>query len=220
MPAFGDVAAFGAKQGTGKTAPIEKEDDLVALLEFLFHVHTELVGENGGAPLVLFRLGAHVDDPDEGKGLSVGPFREQNQVVLSGPGVLEGLERGRGGAEDDWAALEVGTDHGEIAALIFGRVFLLVGILVFFIDHDEPEVGEGSEDGGASSDHDPGLALADAMPLVKAFSLREVGVKDGDLVLQGGEAGLEMLDGLWGESDLWDEDEDRLVPVEAVLSGS
>ena len=57
------------------------------------------------------------------------------------------------------------------------------------------------------------------MPLVEALALREMRVQYGDLVLQGGEARFEMLNGLGGESDLGDEDKDRFSAVQTVLGG-
>ena len=38
------------------------------------------------------------------------------------------------------------TDDGEVAGVVLGRVFLLIGGLVFFIDDDESEVDDRRED--------------------------------------------------------------------------
>ena len=57
------------------------------------------------------------------------------------------------------------------------------------------------------------------MPFVEAFALGEVGVENGDLVLQAGEAGFEVLDSLRGERDLGDENEDGAAVIEGVLGG-
>jgi len=46
-----------------------------------------------------------------------------------------------------------------------------------------------------------------------------VGVEDGDLVDEGVEAGFESLDGLGGEGDFGDEDDDLFAEVEGGLGG-
>lgn len=125
---------------------------------------------------------AHIDHADEGHGLAVGAFVEAEQLVFSGEGIVPGLEGGRGGAEEDGAGFEGGAEDGDVASVVAGRVFLFIGIFVFFVDEDEAEVGEGSEDGGARADHDAGESFADAVPFVEAFSLGEVRVEDGDFV--------------------------------------
>lgn len=57
------------------------------------------------------------------------------------------------------------------------------------------------------------------MPFVEAFALGKVGVEDGDLVDEGVEAGFESLDGLGGEGDFGDEDDDLFAEVEGGLGG-
>jgi hypothetical protein len=113
----------------------------------------------------------------------------------------------------------VAADDGEVTGVILRWVFLFVGGLVFFIDNDEAGVVEGGEDGGAGTDDDAGFAGADAVPFVEAFSLGEVGVEDGDLIDEGVEAGFETLDGLGGEGDFGDEDNDLFTEVEGGLGG-
>jgi len=114
----------------------------------------------------------------------------------------------------------VGAEHGEVAPVVAGiGAFLFVGVLVFFIDDDDAEIGEGGKDGTARADDDFGFAAADAVPLVEAFALGEVGVENGDLILDRGEAGFEPLDGLRGEGNLGQEDKHAFPLVDAVLGG-
>ena len=108
---FADVSAVGALEGTGEAAAVEEEDDLLAILDAGFDAVAEFVGEDGELGLLLLRFKAHVDD-------------------------AEGLEGGGGGAEDDGAAFDGGADHGEVAAVVAGWVFLFVGVLVFLIDDE------------------------------------------------------------------------------------
>jgi len=155
----------------------------------------------------------------EGEGGSVGSFGEFDELVFPELGVLEGFERGGGGAEEDAAFFEVAADDGEVTGVILWRVFLFVGGFVFFIDDDEAGVFYRGEDGGSGADDDACFAGADAVPFVEAFALGEVGVEDGDLVGEVVEACFEALDGLGGEGDFGDEDDDVFSEVEGGLGG-
>jgi len=169
---------------------------LLVLGDPLFEGGAQAVGEDGHAALVLFRLQPHVEDADQRQGLAVGALEQADELVFAVEGVLKRLERRSGGAEDDGAAFEVGAQHGDIAAVVAGDLVLLVGVLVFLIDQDQPEVRQRREDRGAGADDDAGDAFADAVPLVEALALGEVRVEHGDLFLDAGEAGAEAADGL------------------------
>jgi len=169
---------------------------LLVGFEAFFDGGTKDVGDDGIAAFVFFRLDAHVDDAGEGEGGSVGSFGEFDELVFAELGVLEGFERGGGGAEEDAAFF-----------------------VVFFIDDDEAGVFDGGEDGGSGADDDACFAGADAVPFVEAFALGEVGVEDGDLVGEVVEACFEALDGLGGEGDFGDEDDDVFSEVEGGLGG-
>jgi len=111
------------------------------------------------------------------------------------------------------------TDDSEVPGVVFGWVFLFVGGLVFLVDDDEAGVFDGGEDGGSGADDDAGFASADAVPFVESFALGEVGVKNGDLVDEFVEAGFETLDGLGGEGDFGDEDDDLFAKIESSPGG-
>ena len=81
------------------------------------------------------------------------------------------FEGRRGGSEEDGAFLKVAADNGEVAGVVFGWVFLLVGWFMFFIDNNESEIGERGEDGRASSNDDASSSGADTVPFVEAFAL-------------------------------------------------
>ena len=216
--AFAGVAAGGAGEGAGEAAAVEEEDDLVSGGELLIHGVAEALGEDGGT--AFFGFVAHVDDADEGKGLAVGALGEGDELVFLFFGTVEvAFDGGGGGAEDDGGAFDVGADHGEVAAVVFRWVLLFVSGLVFFVDEDEAEIGEGGEDGGAGADDDFGDSLADAVPFVEAFALGEGGVQDGDEFGGLAEAGLEALHGLGGEGDFGEKDDDGFSGFEGGLGG-
>ncbi len=115
------------------------------------------------------------------------------------------VTRRRGAAKDDGAFFEPSADSGDVAGVIAGRVFLFVGVFVFFINDDEVEAFERGEDSAAGSDDDACLFAVDLVPFVVAFALAEVAVEDGDFLLAAGEAAFEAFDGLRGEGNFRDE---------------
>src|SRR5262245_60313791 len=85
--------------------------------------------------------------------------------------------------------------------MVTRRLFLLVGILVLFIDDDETEIRARSEDCGPRADDSTGPALSNFMPFIMPLTFAEMGMKDGNFMLGTGEARLEPLDRLRCEGD-------------------
>lgn len=213
------VAAAVALQGAGEATSVEEEDGLLSLFEALFKGGAEPVGEDGDLAFLFLFFQPHVDDADERHGVCIRSLIQAEDFVFPREGVLPAFQGGGRGAENDCAGLEGGAEDCYVAGLIAGDVFLFVGGFVFFIDNDETEIRERGEDCGARAYDDAGCAFADAVPFIEALALGEVRVEDGDLVGEVGEAGFEATDGLWGEGDFRDEDEDGFVEVEGGLGG-
>ena len=51
---------------------------------------------------------------------------------------------------------------------------LFVGVLMFFINDDDADVGQRCENGTAGADNNLCLTGTDSVPFIKAFALREV----------------------------------------------
>ena len=133
MLTFADVTATRALQGAGEAPAVQEKDDLLSLFQFLLHVHPEAVGEDGGTTLTLLRLSPHIHDSDERQGLTVCALGQAYQVILAGQSILKGLQGWSGRSEYHGTAFQMRTHHCEVTALVFGRIFLLVCILVFFV---------------------------------------------------------------------------------------
>ena len=72
---------------------------------------------------------------------------------------MQGLERGRGGAEHDRHARVPGPHHRQVAGgIVEAALVLLVGGIVLLVDDDEPEIGHGREHHRAGAEHDAGAA--------------------------------------------------------------
>ena len=172
-----DLFATGAAEdGEGVAAAVEEDDDLLAAVDGGLGFGDELAGEDvfaGG----LAELGAHVDEFDGGQGAVHDAGEHLDALVASALGVGPGLERGRGGAEDDDGVVEFGAHDGDVAAVVARGLFLLVAGVVLLVDQDEAEIDHGREDSGARTDDDAGFTAADAVPLFGAFVGREGGVK-------------------------------------------
>ena len=160
---------------------------------------------------------AHVDDPDEGKGLAIGPFIKADKIVFPGPAVLERFKGWCRRPQHDGATFDVATNDCQVASVVARGVFLLIGVFMFLIHYDETGVGQGSENGGTGTHDYLRLALTDAVPFVEAFALGEMGVENGDLVLESCEAGFEVLHGLGRERNLGNEDKNGPALIETML---
>lgn len=86
---------------------------------------------------------------------------------------------------------------------------------MLFVDDDEAEIGNGAEDGRASSDDDLHLAAVEFLPSVVPLSMGETMVEDGDLFT---EAAPEPLDGLRCKSNFGNEEDGTLFEGESVFN--
>src|ERR1700679_2709957 len=113
----------------------------------------------------LLELGAHVDELYGGHGALVDAVGHGDALVLAGFTVLPAFEGWRGRAKDHWCSCELGAHNCYIAGVIAWGFFLLVALVVFFVDEDQAEIGDWGEDRGTGADNDGGFSATDAMPL-------------------------------------------------------
>ena len=109
-----------------------------------------LVHERTGEELFLaglLKLAPHVDEFNFRQGAILDAIIHLDARVLALHGVLPALKRGRGRSEHNDGAGEFGSHHGHIARVVPRGFFLLVALVVFFVDEDETKVGRGREDG-------------------------------------------------------------------------
>ncbi len=114
------------------------------------------------------RGGAHVDEAEGGHGGGAEAVGEFELAVAAPFDVGGGLERGGGAGQDDGGAGIAGAHYSGIAGVVDHAFFLFEGRIVFFVDHDQAEVGEGQEEGGAGADQDLDLAAQQGVPTVAA----------------------------------------------------
>ena len=204
-----DVAACGTGKRSRVAAPVEEDDHLLGAFEAFADGREKLFGENLGASGAGILL-SHIDDVDKRHLRTfAGALREAAERVFALAGVVPRFERGRGGAKDDGAALDVGAHDGEIAGVVARRLLLLVARLVLLIDHDQAKALHRREYGRARPDDDARLALADALPLVETLAIGKGAVQDGYAFA---EARSEAVDRLRRKADFRNEN-DRLLAV-------
>ena len=96
-------------------------------------------------------------------------------------GIVIGLDRGGGRAQNGRTEAVLGAYHGQIPGVVAQVGLLFVGGVVFLIHHDETDILKGGEDRRTGPDDDGGLAVQDAHPLVQALAGGQAAVQHGDL---------------------------------------
>ncbi|MNM38523.1 hypothetical protein D3C81_492800 [compost metagenome] len=185
-------AALVADEGGCIATAVEKQHHLIARRQVLRHQLLQLGGEPGLQPHAL-----DVEDHLAG-GLGVaGTPRQAEVVILASFGIVQGLKRRGGGAEQYGDAGAMGPHHREIPGVVAKTVLLLEGAVVFLVDDDDAEVLERGEHRGAGADQDGGSAVAAGEPGIEPLPVVHGGVHRHHRHL---EATAEAVDGLGGEA--------------------
>jgi hypothetical protein len=74
------------------------------------------------------------------------------------------------------------TPRREIVRVVTKAFFVLVGTIVFFVDHDQAEAFKGGKECAASTDRNGGLARSQTFPLREAIAGFEAAMQNGDFV--------------------------------------
>ena len=103
--------------------------------------------------------------------------------------------------------------HRHVAGVIMRAVILLVGLVVLFIDDDEPEIGIGHEQRRARADHDRRLAFGDRRPVARAGARRQFGMP---FQRAHAKALREAVEELAGQRDLRHQDQRLLAAADGL----
>ena len=183
-------------------AAIEEQHHLLASLQPPGDLLLQFPGKNRRA-LFLARFLAHVDDPHQRHFLVVGALRQFEQGVFPFLRVVETFQRGGGRAEQDHCAFHLTAHDSDIARVVTRRFLLLVGMLVFLIDNNEPERVHRRKNRRARPNDDARAALTDLVPLIVPLAGGQMAVQHRNERLQrtGAESPLEPFDRLRRERD-------------------
>ena len=208
-----DLSAVLALNESGETAPVQKHDALLALVEARFDRLAQRgrqswpsgSGRRRSAVRPRRLAGADIDQPDIGERVIGNPLRKLEEGVSPRVRVTPALQGGGGRPQQAERGLSLASDGGHGPRVIPGRLRLLVATLVLLVEDDHPEIADGREDRGPRSDRDALAPFPQGLPCVEALSGRQPGMQHSDGVAEGG---TEALNGLGRERDLRHE-EDR-----------
>ena len=106
--------------------------------------------------------------------------------------------------EDDGDLEDLSDFKSDLAGVISGCIGGFIGGIMFFIDNNQTEFGEGSKDSASGSKDDIDFTLLDFLPMEESFFWGQVGMDDSDFF---SEVALELSGSLRGEGDFGDEDQ-------------
>lgn len=208
-------AAGAADDGERVAAAVKQDNGLLAALQCSLGLLDERAREEiflAG----LLEFTTHVDELDFGQRAVHHALAQLDAAVLALCGVLPAFERRRRRAQHYDGIRKLGAHHGDIARVVARRLFLLVALVVFFVDEDEAEVGRGREDCRARADDDLRFSAADAPPLLAAFFRRERGMQQRHLLAEGG---IEQARGLRCQADLRHQQDGGQAAVQRLPHG-
>jgi hypothetical protein len=174
-----DPAARGAGQHRRIAAPVEEDEALFAALQTL----TEGAQQDAGQPVLQF-LEPRVDAL-HGRQAGVGhrALAQREQRVARRRArigrVRPALQRRRRRTEHDRNAAFARAEDGDVARRVAHAVLLLERGVVLLVDDDQPEVGQGGEDGEAGAEHDARRTVERRAPVARARRLGEFAVQAG-----------------------------------------
>ena len=199
------LAAAAAVQGGRLAAPVEQEDGAAALVRQPHQARAQRPRERIEA------VAAEVDDLDARQ--IAADARGQRRARQA----LPALRARRGRPEHEHGALEARALGSDAARVVARVVALLVGGFVLLVDHDQADVRQRSEDGGARAHDDAHVAGDRGVAHRPALAVGEPGVQHRDLIA---EARGEAARGLRRERDLGHQHEHRAAARERALGGA
>jgi len=129
-----DMTALGTEHGCIESAPIEKENALLACGASLPKGFHEWSGQHRiGIPPKSFAT--HVHNVHDGKFSAIYAMSELYHAVFAGPNVSNRLKRWGCGTEYASSLGQHGTIDCYVPAVITRGLLLLVGRFVFLVDH-------------------------------------------------------------------------------------
>ena len=150
--AVAHVAAGGTLQVGREPPAVEEQDHLLPAPERIAHRLIQRRGP-GNAARLGHALGApQVHHLDRRQRAGIDPLGQLEARHAALGREVQGLERGRGAAENDTRALESGAHQRHVAGVIARDASLLVAGLVLFIHHDRAQPLDGREHGRAWPD--------------------------------------------------------------------
>src|SRR6266481_4408739 len=143
-------------------AAIEEQQRLLAP----FHREPDLFGEPRRNEAAAWRRLASEIDRLDMRHVLAAESRGQHYALVAGLSRIDlGLDRGRRGGQHDRDLRDMGAHDRHVAGMVVHAVVLLVGLVMLFIDHDQPEIGVREERRRTRADHHRRFAGRDRGPV-------------------------------------------------------
>ena len=142
--------------------------------------------------------------------------RPSGAVIRSTAAVVEGLGRGRGGAQHERAAVAPRHLGRHLARVVARTGPLLVAGLVLLVNDDEAQVAKRAKERRTCADDHAGRTAGNHIPLVQALAGRKPRMEHGDRLAK---ARTEAADGLGRQRNLGHQHAGRATGCEHALDG-
>ena len=180
--AGGHAAAFAAHEERRKAATVVQQHGLFTELDYAFEAFHQRFREHGAA--TVRELAAQVGNANRrqnGVPRALGHLdaRPGGAAVRATAAAVEGLGRGRGGAQHKRTAIAARHLSSHLARMVARAGALLVAGLVLLVDDDEAQVAERAKERRAGADDHAGRTAGNHIPLVQALASRKTRMEHG-----------------------------------------
>ena len=204
----------GAAQGERRiAAAVEEQQGLLAAFERGLH----RLGQSRRDETPARRAADfHIDRFDMRQMLAAETLRQRQAAITAAPRIDLGFDRRRRRRQDDRKLLDARAHHRHVARVIVNAVFLLVGLVVLFIDDDQAEIGKGQKQGRTRADNGLHFVICNGAPRARAFARRKLRVP---FRRAHAEAFRETIEELRGERDFRHQDQHLLAAPDRLGHG-
>ena len=191
---------------------------LLAALDHTLQAFHQRFREHGAA--AVRKLAAQIGNPDRGqhgvsRALGHLDTRPGGTVVHTAATAVEGLGRGRGGAQHERAPIAARHLGSHLARMVARAGALLVAGLVLLVDDDEAKIAERAKERRAGAHNHARGTAGNHIPLVQTLAGRKTRVEDRDRLAK---ARAEPADGLGRQRDLGHEHAGRTAGRQHALN--
>src|ERR1700720_3311072 len=160
-----DKTALIANQRSGESSPVEEKNCLLLCCQPGLDRIRQWPGDQ--RDMFLFEVFLpHIDYADQWELPIVDPGVQGSEPIFSCPGVLIAFQGGGRAAQQNGASIDLRPHDSQVPRVIPRRFLLLVGGLMFFIDHDQPETLNRRKDRASGADRDPRSAAVKFVPFI------------------------------------------------------
>ena len=161
----------GPAQGHRRiAAPVQEQQRLFAP----FNTQSHRAAQGGRHPRIARQfLDPHINRPHHRHHRQPEPGGQIEPLVFARLRIGPGFQRWRRRGQHHLRPIQRRPQHRHVAGIIQHPVLLLVGRVMFFIDHDQPKVAERQEQRRPRPHHQLRIALPDHAPAAAAFGHRD-----------------------------------------------